>query len=235
MKKVFLTAMMSLMLCIGVFAQDYLKPPKANERVLGTISISRRTHCLNPDNVDNGLKSEWHFELLEKAKKEYPGREIKIRELQVGPLHSTFRADCYYYGPAVGKVVYTINPEEESQEKLIPAINKALLNVPKGSKMAIDNMTVTGDMDKEKLKDQLIDVLLEKDYRVVAKEYLQKLYSEQQDQLNSGLYNPDTTVEGSKFSAVGYFINVKVTETSMRVQVVNVSTGEYEGNATVNF
>ena len=70
---------------------------------------------------------------------------------------------------------------------------------------------------------------------MVAKEHLQKLYQEQQDQLNSGLYNPDTTVEGSKFSAVGYFINVKVTETSIRVQVVNVSTGEYEGNATVNF
>ena len=35
--------------------------------------------------------------------------------------------------------------------------------------------------------------------------------------------------------AVGYYINVKVTETSLRVQVVNVSTGEYEGNATVNF
>jgi hypothetical protein len=34
---------------------------------------------------------------------------------------------------------------------------------------------------------------------------------------------------------VGYYINLKVTETSLRVQVVNVSTGEYEGNATVNF
>lgn len=78
-------------------------------------------------------------------------------------------------------------------------------------------------------------MLLDKDYKVVAKEYLQKLYEEQEDQLKSGLFNPDTMVEGSKFSAVGYFINVKVTETTIRVQVVNVSTGEYEGNATINF
>jgi len=69
---------------------------------------------------------------------------------------------------------------------------------------------------------------------VVAKEQLEKLYREQQDQ-QSGIYNPNTTVQDNNFSAVGYYINVKVTETSIRVQVVNVSTGEYEGNATVNF
>ena len=69
---------------------------------------------------------------------------------------------------------------------------------------------------------------------MVAKEYLQKLYNEQQDQL-SGIYNENTTVQENNFSAVGYYINVKATDSSVRVQVVNVSTGEYEGNATVNF
>lgn len=122
-----------------------------------------------------------------------------------------------------------------TNEQLPEIVYKALRNVPQGSRLAIDQILVTKDMNEETVKDQLLDLLLDKGYRVVAKEYLQKLYQEQQDQLNSGLYNPDTTVEGSKFSAVGYFINVKVTETSIRVQVVNVSTGEYEGNATVNF
>ena len=69
---------------------------------------------------------------------------------------------------------------------------------------------------------------------VVAKEYLDKLYEEQQAQ-QSGIYNDNTTVKDNNFSAVGYYINVKITETSLRVQVINVSTGEYEGNATVNF
>ena len=89
-------------------------------------------------------------------------------------------------------------------------------------------------MDGEMLKDKLVDMLLDKGYRVVAKEYLEKLYKEQQDQ-QSGIYNERTTVSENNFSAVGYFINLKATDVSMRVQVVNVSTGEYEGNATVNF
>ena len=100
--------------------------------------------------------------------------------------------------------------------------------------MAIDQIIVTKDTKEETVKDQIIDILLEKGYRVVAKEYLEKLYREQQDQ-QSGIYNEKTTVQENNFSAVGYFINVKVTEISIRAQVVNVSTGEYEGNATVNF
>ncbi len=100
--------------------------------------------------------------------------------------------------------------------------------------MAIDQVTVTYGMDKEALKDQLLDVLLDKGYKVIAKEYLEKLYEEQEAQ-QSGIYNENTTVKDNNFSAVGYYVNVKVTETSLRVQVVNVSTGEYEGNATVNF
>ena len=124
---------------------------------------------------------------------------------------------------------------KKALSKLDESTSKALINIPIGARMAIDNITVSGSSNSDAFKDNLLDILLDKGYRVVAKEYLQKLYQEQQDQLNSGLYNPDTTVEGSKFSAVGYFINLKVTETSIRVQVVNVSTGEYEGNATVNF
>ena len=119
-------------------------------------------------------------------------------------------------------------------DNLPQMLNKALRNVPDGSIMAIDQVTVPYSMDKEELKDQLLDMLLAKDYKVLAKGYLEKLYKEQQGQ-QSGIFNPETTVEGNNFTAVGYYINLKVTETSLRVQVVNVSTGEYEGNATVNF
>ncbi len=114
------------------------------------------------------------------------------------------------------------------------ALNKALRNVREGSRLAIDQVSVPYSMEKENLKDQLLDLLLDKGYKVIAKDYLDKLYEEQQAQ-QSGIYNDNTTVQDNNFSAVGYYINVKVTETSLRVQVVNVSTGEYEGNATVNF
>ena len=139
-----------------------------------------------------------------------------------------------YYGPATGKVVDLHDMETIINFSIPQALNKALRNVREGSRLAIDQVTVINSMDREALKDQLLDVLLDKGYRVVAKDYLEKLYEEQKDQ-QSGIYNDKTTVQTDNFSAVGYYLNVKVTETSLRVQVVNVSTGEYEGNATVNF
>ena len=121
-------------------------------------------------------------------------------------------------------------------ENLSKAMDKALRNVREGSRIAIDMVTVSGgvSINREDLKDQIIDALLDKGYKVVAKDYLEKLFEEQKG-WESGIYNESTTGKDNNFSAVGYYINVKVTETSLRVQVVNVSTGEYEGNATVNF
>ena len=171
--------------------------------------------------------------LLDKAKQEHPGKNVDIRNMEVGRSAGTNAyGDELFSPPAVGKVV--IDFGDLINGDLPKVLNKALRNVREGSRMAIDQVTVPYSMDKETLKDQLLDVLLDKGYRVVAKEYLDKLYEEQQSQ-QSGIYNDKTTVQENNFSAVGYYINVKVTETSLRVQVVNVSTGEYEGNATVNF
>lgn len=127
----------------------------------------------------------------------------------------------------------TARPSSQTADPLTQALNKALRNVREGSRLAIE-VSVPYSMDRNNFKDQLIDVLLDAGYKVVAKEYLEKLYQEQQAQ-QSGIYNDRTTVQENNFSAVGYYLNVKLTETSVRVQVVNVSTGEYEGNATVNF
>ena len=66
-----------------------------------------------------------------------------------------------------------------------------------------------------------------------AKEYFEKLYKEQKGQ-QSGIFNTETIVKDNNFSAVGYFISVRITEEYVQVQVVNVSTGEYEGNITIN-
>jgi hypothetical protein len=75
---------------------------------------------------------------------------------------------------------------------------------------------------------------LAKEYRVVAKQFLERLRDEQREQ-QSGGFNERTTVRTDNFTAVGYFLNVRVTDQSIRIQVINVSTGEYEGNATVDF
>lgn len=223
MKKVTKILMVALFagVCSFGYAQKYREAPKANEKVIGTVRIDRSTWTDDKD--------YWYQQLLEKAEKEFPGKIVDIREM----IGGNYR-DIGYWGPVSGKVVYTPTPEEHAKESLSQALNKALRNVREGSRVAIDQVTVISSMDRGEFKDQLIDVLLDKGYKVVAKDYLEKLYEEQQKQ-QSGIYNDRTTVQENNFSAVGYFINVKVTETSLRVQVVNVSTGEYEGNATVNF
>lgn len=237
MKKVtkfFMAALLAGMCSFG-YGQDYLNPPKANEKVITIISVERSNYCNGTPKSSSSYfgsdakKVDRYKTLLEKAQQDYPNIIADIRDLKTGRnSNSDDPNPQWFYGPATGKVV-DLFPGYLSQ-----AINKALRNVREGSRMAIDQVTVISSMDKETLKDQLLDVLLDKGYKVVAKEYLERLYEEQQNQ-QSGIYNDKTTVQENNFSAVGYYINVKVTETSLRVQVINVSTGEYEGNSTVNF
>ena len=237
--KFFMAALLAGMCSFG-YAQDYLGTPKANEKVLGTVSENKVPAIHNHNQYEwvATTKQKWYETLLEKAKREYPGKVVDIRNMEVGTLYGTHNSipECYY-GPAIGKVVdLGGSPETQSIESLSKAMDKALRNVREGSRVAIDMVTVSGgvSINREDLKDQIIDALLDKGYKVVAKDYLEKMYEEQEAQ-QSGIYNESTTVKTENFSAVGYYINVKVTETSLRVQVVNVSTGEYEGNATVNF
>ena len=214
------------------YGQDFLNAPKPNEKVLGTISVN----CYNGTNdVCWGSPVQYYNALLQKAMQQYPNKVIDIRQMIPSVNDNAF--DDPWKGPVVGKVVdIGGSPETQTIENLSKAMDKALRNVREGSRVAIDMVTVSGgvSINREDLKDQIIDALLDKGYKVVAKDYLEKMYEEQEAQ-QSGIYNETTTVKTDNFSAVGYYINVKVTETSLRVQVVNVSTGEYEGNATVNF
>jgi len=120
----------------------------------------------------------------------------------------------------------------EEDDDLTKALCKALQDIREGSRIAIDQVRVLSGMDKNEYKDQIVEILIDKGYKVVAKEYLEKLYDEQQAQ-QSGIYNSKTTVKENNFSAVGYYLNVRLTETSLRVQVINVSTGEYDANVTI--
>ena len=139
-----------------------------------------------------------------------------------------------YHTTSNAKVVEFISPETKMNETLVRAVDRGLSKVSSGSRLAIDQIAVSGGLDRETVNDQLIDILLDKNYRVVAKEYLEKL-REEQEQQQSGDFNERTTAKTDNFSGVGYFLNVKVNEKSIRIQVINVSTGEYEGNATVEF
>lgn len=228
--KFFMAALLAGVCSLG-YAQEFLNAPKPNEKVLGTISSDEMGSCTSGC---WGTPVQWYQALIQKAMIQYPTKVIDIRQM-IPSIDD--HSNLPWKGPVVGKVVdLGGSPETQSLENLSKAMDKAFRNVREGSRVAIDMVTVSGgiSINREDLKDQIIDALLDKGYKVVAKDYLEKMYEEQEAQ-QSGIYNETTTVKENNFSAVGYYINVKVTETSLRVQVVNVSTGEYEGNATVNF
>lgn len=224
MKQMVLLAI-ALLLCMAqtMAQEDYNKaqrPPQQKEVVLGRNIQSRGGH----DSFQYAYNAA-----LREARQTYPSKNVGIRNLTKGDLKiNSDGSVSYYYN-------YTIvELPDASMQKVYAAINKATREVYDGSRFAIDRITILdGQSEREVVRSNIIDYLIGRGYKVVAKEYLEKLYREQQDQ-QSGIYNPNTTVRGNNFSAVGYFISVRIDYDYVQVQVVNVSTGEYEGNVTEN-
>lgn len=218
---------MLTMWCSFVYSQDYINAPKKNEKVIAIITKD----CTSHDNyICSDAPFNWYSALLKKATKMFPNRLIDIRQCEPSEIYDD---DGHWLGPVVAKVVELYgNTETHSEDVLSKTMNKALQNIREGSRLALDQIKITNG-DKEEFKDHIIEILLDNGYKIVAKDYLDKLYEEQQAQ-QSGIYNDRTTVQENNFSAVGYYINVKKSDTSIKVQIINVSTGEYESNVTVS-
>ena len=231
--------------------QEWEKSVKPTEIKVGTVkeyvsggSITWYSFRETDDRLVRYTKEELYEELLKKAKEEYSEKyhnfllrdfKSEYKTSEFGEKYKNDFFNGYTASYHVSATVVVPDYQKQITEGFSKAMDKGFRNVREGSRIAIDVVTVASgiDMDKSTVKDMIVDVLLDKDYKVVAKEYLEKLLKEQQEQ-QSGIYNDNTTVRDNNFSAVGYYINVKVTETSLRLQVINVSTGEYEGNVTVN-
>ena len=265
LKVIILTATLQISFVFStIYAQEIFEmSPKSTEKIIGYISESYYAgemymkyvykeglfsgHWEWDDLVDKRKtfsKKELYEKLLSSAKdryKNYPKlvlRNFKYEKKSEdkgdkisGNVKKEDLTEYYYHCSAT---VVVGDPKLELQENLYNAIDKSFRNIRQGSRIAIDQVTVPINIDRDVYKDKMIDILLDKGYKVVAKEYLQKLYEEQLSQ-QSGIYNDRTTVQENNFSAVGYFVNVKLTEISLRIQVINVSTGEYESNATITF
>lgn len=196
-------------------------PPQNKETVLVKETCTRSGH--------NSVQSAYKAALRE-AKQANPKKDVCIRNLAKGNVKVNGDGSVSYY--------YTYTVVEQPgvvAQKMYEALGKATRQIDDGNRFAIDNISITdGKTDKEKTKGQVVDYLIGKNYKVVAKDYLEKLYKEQQGQ-QSGIYNEETTVKGNNFSATGYYLTVRITEEYVQVQVVNVSTGEYVGNVIENF
>lgn len=215
----------AMLLSIGsVFAQeDFNKAQKAPQNKEVVLVKESRTRS-GYDNIQAAYKAA-----LREAKQANLKKEVGIRNLAKSDLKVNGDGSVSYY------YTYTVveMPGVVAQ-KMYEAIGKATRVIEEGNRFAIDKLSIAESVaDKERTQSQIVDCLIGKGYKVLAKEKLQKLYKEQQDQ-RSGIYNDETTAEIGNFSAVGYFISVRITEEYVQIQVVNVSTGEYVGNVTEN-
>lgn len=222
--KIIILALALLMDMGNAMAQeDYnkaQKAPQAKEVVLSKDVQTKHGYYNTPQAAYKAV--------LREAQQAFPKKSVGIRNLTQGKLNVNSDGSVSYY------YTYTIVelPSLVAQ-KMYEAINKATTEIEEGQRFAIDKIFITdGKTDKEKTKGQIVDYLLGKGYKVLAKDKLQQLHKEQQSQ-QSGIYDSETTVKGNNFKAVGYYISVLITEEYVQVQVVNVSTGEYEGNVTV--
>ncbi|MBR4837917.1 MAG: hypothetical protein IK004_05725 [Bacteroidales bacterium] len=221
--KIALSAALLLICVDNTKAQDYSKAKKHPSKTEVILSTNLQT--------SKGYDSEQvaYKVALREAQRAYPEKNVEIRDMRQGDLKVNQGGSvsyCYRY--TIVEVPSVLS------QKLYDAITKATKDIEEGNRFALDNISVKDDnVDKEKTKGEIVDLLLKKGYKVVAKEHLAKLYKEQQGQ-QSGIYNEETTVEANKFTAVGYYLTVRITEEYVQIQVVNVSTGEFEGNVTEN-
>lgn len=218
--------------------EEAVKPLQKGEIIIdrfggqrGDIELNGRIYNIDQRSNKSGvIQAAYNY-----ARDKYPNKNVFLRNMMI----EYYRSDDYrWYCVSGVDICEKLSGDYIIKTHLNKAFDKALMNVREGSRFSIDNVTISGnltnDINKESVKDNVIDVLLDKGYKVVAKEYLERLYQEQQVQ-QSGIYNENTVVQENNLSAVGYFLNIKITDESLRVQVVNVSTGEYEGNATITF
>lgn len=218
-----LALVMMLSISSAMTQEDYRiaqKAPQSKEVILAKDIRTRSGY----DNLQSAYKAA-----MREAKQANPKKEVGIRNLTKGDVKVNSDGSVSYY------YTYTVVELPSAVvQKLYEAIGKATREIDEGNRFAIDQFSVTdGKTDKEKAKGQAVDYLIGKGYKVVAKEYLQKLYKEQQDQ-QSGIYNEETKVKSNNFSAVGYYLTIRITEEYVQVRVVNVSTGEYVGNVIEN-
>ena len=204
-------------------------------------------HTLSSHELENRLltqaKNTYGYDVIIKNFSYSQRKEVK--ELTYNALvyyvYST-RADVYRVVdvPDPTPVVVTPPAPAKEEEKVSEtsavekAISKALELISPGSRVAINTITTSAGLNRDQVKDILLDVLIDGSYKVVAKEYLERLKEELEEQ-QSGDYNDRTLVKAENFTAVGYFIDVKIKDKMARVYIINVSTGEYAATGSQSF
>lgn len=137
-------------------------------------------------------------------------------------IEEDFCAEQWLEEVATQPMIFVMDDCQCPNEYLPELVNKALKNAQEGSVIAVDKIEInltdgwcgSCKWSREDCEDHVIEILLDKGYKVVSKENIEKLRED----------NP---------TFVGYYLNVKVTDEKMRVQLIDAVTGDYIGNAIV--
>lgn len=120
------------------------------------------------------------------------------------------------------------------EEALSSAIEKALEDVSEGSRIAFNKIITPTNIPKSQVKDQILEALLDNNFKVVAKEYFETIKDELEEQ-RSGQYSERTKVKENNLSASGYLLDCKIDSDVIKIYIISVSTGEYKSTSKVNY
>jgi hypothetical protein len=203
------------------------KPPRPGELVIGSVIDNHERHP-NYEAAYNCML----FIALKKYENEYTDIDIRslVAERVVNPKTAI----------VIGKKK-VVSAREASQaidesifKTLETVMNKALNGVPDKSRVAVVDVISHNRSIKNTIEDFVEEILLEKGFRPVDRKDLDKAREEQALQYN-GEFDEKTWSEIGKFAGAAYVLTVRSDENSIRVRVLNTTTGEVAGNATQRF
>ncbi len=167
MMKVLLTAALTVMTCMNLYAQstyEWRNPPKPKEKIIGTVIFTQDAGSLhyyyNSSTISSDSRKDYsdeqlHEKTLQKAKSEYGARypRIALRNFKSN-YHGSSDEHCYntYYFYDCSATVVVPDIIENTTRELSQAINKALRNVQEGSRIAIDQVTVWSEINRDEYK-----------------------------------------------------------------------------------
>lgn len=227
MKKFFIALMLGMSTLIA-----YSQKIECETKTVGSYTYEWKSSMYSPNSSEpNGPSCEEVQNIIERQNPHL--NNLKIKKVSCAGVSTYAKRPSDHYLQKTTNYYLTYNVPDH-KKNIKNGLAKALSKIKKGSIVSVNQVSLPKDLDLEEYKETVTDILMQDGYRVVAKEYLQRLYEEQKQQ-QSGVYNDQTTVQSNNFSAVGYFVNVKINDEYMRIQVINVSTGEYDGTASIDF
>ena len=135
----------------------------------GDIELNGRRYNIDQTSSSDIIQAAYNY-----AKDKYPNKNVFLRNMMIEQYRWS---ENWWYCVSGVDICEKLSGDYIIKTHLNKAFDKALMNVREGSRFSIDNVTVSGDItseiNKESVKDNVIDVLLDKGYKVVAKDYLE--------------------------------------------------------------